>query len=240
MKPILLLSLLAPVIASPAPQPVLPSIFQDKSIPVADNLDLSVFNITPAAKKPHSRDVDKRALTFNYILCNVIFDGRNLGNQEAFRVAGQLLVTAGIPSSGTRKGANPVDVAISIGNPSSNPRAGSIRYVTNRYLYPYIGAGRDTSRLDFAFVTSTATRVGVTVDTTVAASNPNSVYNTRTNPIWADVYNPATGGFNVVFANNGAVSGSVNLVGRGVISGGRGSYKALISGSVVQRGTTTL
>jgi len=238
------LLLLAAARAFPTPEPIVPSIFQSSSVPVVDHLDLSIFNLTsPGSNKPHPRDgasvLDKRALTLNYILCSVTFDGANQGNQVPFRVSGQLLITSGISSSGTRNGANPVELVIAIGNPYSNPVAGSIRYTTNRYLWPFLGGAPDTSRVDFAYVASTATTVGVTVDTSLAAANTLSVFNTRSG-LTADVYNPASGGVNLVLANNGAVSGQVQFVGRSLIGGAQGSYRAKIVGSVIQKGTTTL
>jgi hypothetical protein len=149
------------------------------------------------------------------------------------------MLVQGIPSSGTTNGANPYDVVISIGTPISNPVAGSISYVTNRYLNPFISGRRDLTRLDFARVSATSNTVTVSVDTSLAAANQISVFNARSGFI-ANIYNPATGGFNLVFGNNGVISGKIVITGRAPVSGGQAPYQAIISGKVKQKGTFTL
>ena len=238
-----LLPLLPLIAASPTPEPdpVLPSVFESTTIPVSDTLDVaSIFNLTSRSSSEGLHGpLEKRALTLDYILASVTLDGRNKGNAQPFVVSGQLLITSGISSPGTRNGKNPVEVVLKIGDPYGNPRAGNIRYVTNRYLWPYLGGRRDTSKVDFAYVSSTATQVGVTIDGNIAAANTLSVFNVRSG-LTANVYNPSSGGVSIVLGSSGAVGGQVNLVGRGMISGGRGNYKAAISGRVTQRGRTTL
>ncbi|KAK4208618.1 hypothetical protein QBC37DRAFT_325391 [Rhypophila decipiens] len=212
---------------------------------MSDHLDLSTFNISSLDVRSSPSDgsdpksLTKRALTFNYILATITLDGRNQGNQVPFVVTGQLLITSGIPSSGTRNGKNPVEVLINIGNPYANPKAGNLRYSTNRYLWPYFSGRREVSRVDFAYVSSTSSTVKVTVDGALAAANQLSVFNTRTG-ITANVYQPSSGGFNLVLGANGRVSGKVEFQGRGMISGGRGTYRAVMSGRVTNRGRTTL
>lgn len=241
MKLFFALLFLALADALPKAQPGTISIFQDDAIPVVDNPDFEFFNLTTAVQASRSRDVshEKRALQFEYLLVDVTFDGNIQANFQPFRVSGQVLVVSGIPSSGTVNGQNPYEVVISIGDPVVNPIAGSIRYVTNRYLYPLIGGARDATLVDFAFVSNTATGVEVIVDTSIAAANQLSTFNARSG-ITSNIYNPASGGFNLAFGDGAAVSGVVNIVGRGLISGGQAPYQAFISGAIIQKGTFTL
>jgi hypothetical protein len=125
-----------------------------------------------------------------------------------FQVSGLLLVVQRVPSA---NGVNPYDVAISIGNPIGNPMAGSIRFVTNRYINSYISDSRDITGLRYARVSATANSVTVSVDTSLAAANQISVFNARSGLI-ANIYNPASGGFNLVFGNNGLISGKISIV----------------------------
>ncbi|TVY72762.1 hypothetical protein Focb16_v011391 [Fusarium oxysporum f. sp. cubense] len=230
----LLLSLLTLSWASPAPLTPL-SIFNDNSIKTVNQPDSGLLNFTL-----HSRDtLEKRALSLAYLLCDVTFNGLNNANWQPFQVKGELMLVQGIPSSGTTNGANPYDVVISIGTPISNPVAGSISYVTNRYLNPFISGRRDLTRLDFARVSATSNTVTVSVDTSLAAANQISVFNARSG-LTANIYNPATGGFNLVFGNNGAISGKIVITGRAPVSGGQAPYQAIISGKVKQKGTFLL
>lgn len=116
--------------------------------------------------------------------------------------------------------------------------AGSIRYVTNRYLNLFIGGREDTTCVDFARVSTIASTVSVIVDTSVAAANQISVFNARSGLI-ASVYNPATGGFNLVIGANGQISGKIDMIGRLHISGGQALYLASISGVVTKKGKIT-
>ncbi|KAF4341764.1 hypothetical protein FBEOM_4303 [Fusarium beomiforme] len=228
-----LLSLLTLGWASPAPTRL--SIFDDKTITTVNQPASGLLNFTL-----HSRDtIEKRALNLAYLLCDITFDGRNKANWQPFLVTGELLLVQGIPSSGTTNGVNPYDVVISIGTPISNPIAGSISYVTNRYLNPFISGRRDLTRLDFARVSATANTVTVSVDTSLAAANQLSVFNARSG-LTANIYNPATGGFNLLFGNNGLVSGKIGITGRAPVSGGQAPYQAIISGKVKQKGTFSL
>jgi hypothetical protein len=113
--------------------------------------------------------------------------------------------------------------------------AGSIRYVTNRYLNPYISDSRDITGLGHARVSTTADSVTVSVDTSLAAANQISVFNAR-NGLITNIYNPASGGFNLVFGNNGVISGKISITGRALISGGQAPYQAIISGKVKEKG----
>ncbi|KAH7142864.1 hypothetical protein B0J13DRAFT_526309 [Dactylonectria estremocensis] len=236
MRLFLLLSLLGCVWASPTPKtPTRLSIFDDDSIPVVNQPDLGLLNDT---LEPRDLGGEKRAFNLAYTLTDVFFDGRNQGNWLPFVVRGSLLVIEGIPSA-TQNGQNPVDIVISIGNPVNSPVAGSISYVTNRYLNPFIRASTDRTRFDFARVFTTLNTVTVSVDTSSAAANQISVFNARSG-FTANVYNPAIGGFNLVFGNNGQVSGRISLIGRSHISGGQAPYRAIISGIVKQRGRTTI
>ena len=243
MKGLIILSLIIWATASPTPQPQLPAIFQDNTIPVVDGTGRELLNLTGSTENLRSRalDLEKRDLSLDYVLYNVVFDGQNSANWEPFLVSGQILITTGVNTVGTPNGANPVDVTIMIGDPWANPIAGSIRYVTNIYFNPYIHGSSiillpGFAAVDFAYVTSTDTFIEVAVDPTLAASNQLSTFNARSG-LLANVYNPAVGGFKIVFGANGAITGTIDLVGRGMISGGEAPYKALISGTPVQRGT---
>ncbi|WKT46944.1 hypothetical protein QSH57_011818 [Fusarium oxysporum f. sp. vasinfectum] len=211
-----LLSLLTLSWASPAPLTPL-SIFNDNSIKTVNQPDSGLLNFTL-----HSRDtLEKRALTLAYLLCDVTFNGRNNANWQPFQVKGELMLLSQLAPL------------------ISNPVAGSISYVTNRYLNPFISGRRDLTRLDFARVSATSNTVTVSVDTSLAAANQISVFNARSG-LTANIYNPATGGFNLVFGNNGAISGRIVITGRAPVSGGQAPYQAIISGKVKQKGTFTL
>ncbi|KAI6774954.1 hypothetical protein HG530_001712 [Fusarium avenaceum] len=227
----LLLSLLSLTWASPAP-PVLLSIFNDKSITTVNQPGSGLLNFTPHPENTFK----KRASNLPYVLYDVTFDGRNGVNWQPFQVSGQLLIVQGLPSA---NGLNRYDVAISIGNPVGNPVAGSIRYVTNRYLNPYIGGSRDITGVRYARVSTTANSMTVSVDTSFAAANQISVFNARSGLI-ANIYNPASGGFNLVFGNNGVISGKISVTGRSLISGGQAPYQAIISGKARQKGVLSI
>jgi hypothetical protein len=142
--------------------------------------------------------LEKRALNLAYLLCDVTFDGRNRANWQPFQVRGGLLLVQGVPSPGTTNGVNPYDVVISIGSPIANLIAGSISYITNRYLNPFISGRQDVTRLDFTRVSATTNSVTVSVDTSLTAANQILGFNARSG-ITANIYNPASGGFNLIF-----------------------------------------
>ena len=210
--------------------------FADAAIPfLEDDSALSEFNVT-SQSSPTS--ISKRALTLNYIKYSITMDGRNQGNFEDFLVTGTMLVIDGIISSGTVNGPNPVEVIIEIGSPAVNPVAGSIRYCTNRALYPLF-SGSDSTLLDFSQVSLQGTTVTVTVDTSLAASNPLSNFNARSG-LTANVYLMASGGFSFTQESDNTIPGGINLVGQGYISPGQAPYKALISGQVLGKGSFTI
>ncbi|KAH7140135.1 hypothetical protein B0J13DRAFT_676544 [Dactylonectria estremocensis] len=236
MHLVLLLSLLARVWASPTPETEL-SIWDDDSIPVVDQPDLDFFNSTALARDV---GIEKRALDLTYTLYDVIFNGLNQGNFEPFRVQGELMFIKKITSPGTQNGANPVDVVISIGNPIINPIAGSIRYVTNRYLNPFIGGSKDTTRTDLAYVSRTSTTVKVKIDPYRTYANAYSTFNARSGVFSASVFKPASGNFYFVL-KNGKISGNINIVGKdGVTTAARAPYKAIVGGKAKQKGKITL
>ncbi|KAG0348192.1 hypothetical protein BG005_011684 [Podila minutissima] len=136
-------------------------------------------------------------------------DGRNVGNFQDFVVSGQILITQGIPSSGTRNEPNPFDVLITIGHPATNPIAGSIQYTTNRYLYKFINGNSAESLIDYAFVTNAGNSIGVTVDTSIAAANQLSNFNARSG-LTANAYIITSGGFSVMLSGT-ALSGDTCL-----------------------------
>ncbi|KAH6867226.1 hypothetical protein B0T10DRAFT_502552 [Thelonectria olida] len=235
-----LVSLLVYTLASPTPETEL-SIFNDDAIPVVDQPDLDGFNLSALAGRDLDKKqsgIEKRALKLDYVLYDVIFDGRNQGNLVPFRVQGQLLLIKRIPVANTPNGANPVDVVISIGNPASNPIAGSIRYVTNRYLNPFLGGIHDEMRTDFARVSVKSGTVKVSADTAFSQINALSVFNVRSG-FFADVYNAYSGGFTLT-VKNGKMSGKVGFRGKQVISGASPPYKAKIGGKAKQKGKITL
>jgi len=239
MKLLHLLPLLTIIIALPNPQPNILSLFESSSIPVVNDPPLSQLFNTTAHLPRDMLPLNKRAVTLDYILFTITVDGTSQNNAEAFLLTGELLLTSGISSPGTTNGANPVEAVLSVGNPYSNPLAGSIRYSTSRYLWPLLGGASETSVVDFAYVGSTDTAVGVTIDGSLAAANTISVFNIRSG-LTADVYNPVEGGFAVGFGSDGSVAGEIKLVGRGLISGARGTYGAVIKGAVTQTGSVTV
>ncbi|EEU35707.1 uncharacterized protein NECHADRAFT_87965 [Fusarium vanettenii 77-13-4] len=235
-----LVSLLACALASPTPSHAL-SIFDDDTIPVVDQPDLEHFNVTRLSGHyidTKASSIEKRALKLDYVLYDVAFDGRNEGNLVPFRVTGQLLVIKRIPVVNSPNGANPVDVVIKIGNPAGNPVAGSIHYVTNRYLNPFLGGIRDGSRTDFARVSVKSDTIKVSADTAFSLINALSVFNARSG-FFADVYNAYSGGFTLT-VKNGKMTGRVGFVGKQVISGASPLYRARIGGKAKQKGRITL
>jgi hypothetical protein len=213
-------------------------LFTDASIPFLENDSaLSDFNLTtPSEDTP---GLPKRALQLEYVKYSITIDGRNQNNFENFLVSGPMLVTTGISSPGTTTGANPVEVIISIGSPTINPIAGSIRYCTNRALYKFIGGSNVNSLLDFSEVTLKGSTVGVTVDSRLAAANQLSQFNARSG-VTANVFLIASGGFSFTVAQDGTVSGRINVQGKGYISPGTAPYKASIGGKVIGKGTITI
>ncbi|KAM5345096.1 hypothetical protein ACJ41O_010958 [Fusarium nematophilum] len=232
---ILLVSFLACALASPTPDTEL-SIFDDDTIPVVDQPDLDFFNFTGLEARDES--IEKRALKLDYVLYDVSFNGLNEGNTVPFRVRGELLIIKRIPVANTPNGANPVDVVIKIGNPAGNPIAGSIRYVTNRYLNPFLGGIKDETRTDFARVSVKSGTVKVSADTAFSLINALSVFNVRSGFL-ADVYNAYSGGFTLTI-KNGKMTGRVGFVGKQVISGASPKYRARIGGKAKQKGKITL
>lgn len=219
------------------PASPLHDLFTNPSIPVISELNPSVFNLTTAIQNNDAR-MGKRAISLPYILYSVTMDGRNVGNFQDFVVSGQILITQGIPSSGTRNEPNPFDVLITIGHPATNPIAGSIQYTTNRYLYKFINGNSAESLIDYAFVTNAGNSIGVTVDTSIAAANQLSNFNARSG-LTANAYIITSGGFSVMLSGT-ALSGSINVAGSGYILGGSAPYKAVMSGAIVGRGTVTI
>jgi hypothetical protein len=213
-------------------------LFTDTSIPFLENDSaLSDFNFTTPSED--ALGLSKRALQLEFVKYSITIDGRNQNNFENFLVSGPMLVTTGISSPDTTTGANPVEVIISIGSPAVNPIAGSIRYCTNRVLYKLLGASNVNSLLDFSEVTVKGSTVGVTVDSGLAAANQLSQFNARSG-ITANVFLIASGGFSFTVAQDGTVSGSINVQGRGYIFPGTAPYKASIGGKVIGKGTITI
>ncbi|KAL2209069.1 hypothetical protein CC79DRAFT_1396010 [Sarocladium strictum] len=237
IQSLLLFALPLSSLAAPTEQPDIAFWDDDDSVPIVDFPDLGIFNISTIEAR--DENIEKRALDLVYTLYDVVFDGVGQANFQNFAVTGELMLIKRIPSPGTRNGANPIDVVVRIGNPSGSPVAGSIRYVTNRYLNPFIGGSRDTSRLDFARVSNSNTQVRVKVDSSIAAANQISVFNARSG-LFAEVYNAGAGNLNLVRGSNGALTGRVNFAGRGLISGSRAPYIANIRGKAKQKGKTRL
>ena len=235
-----LLSLLSATTALPAPHPNIPSFFNSLPLPVVNDLDLyQLFNLTSEKLRRESPSPpNKRALTLAYILCTVAFEG-SFGDARRFSLTGELLLTSAVDSAGSTNGANPVEVVIKIGRPFSDPVAGSITYTTNRYLWPLLGSKPDQPRVDFAYVEARGSTVAVVIDKSLAAANTLSVFNTASGAA-ADLYNPVEGGFAIAIADDGTLAGEARLLGRGVVSGGKGTYSAVILGTATQTGTTTL
>lgn len=235
-----LLPLLFQVNASPTPEPVLPSVFHDPSIPVIDSIDFDLLNITSLVKT-HPRDaaIEKRSLKLNFVLCEITLDGRNQGNPQAFNKAGYIIITAGVPTNPTINGRNPVDVVIVSGNPLAFPVAGSLRYTSNRYLNPYVGGSTiiQYNPYDFAYVSSTATSVSVKVDPRTGPLNKYTAFNLKTGFPLESAYNVLSGSFTVNIAKNNVVTGKVGFIGYDYLRGGTAPYKAIIRGKVIQRGT---
>jgi hypothetical protein len=204
-------------------------LFADSSIPLLSDADLAKGIIDTRPPNSHSTRIDKRALPplhVPYLKYAVTMDGRNVGNHENFLISGSLLVTTGILVPPTQNDPNPYDIVFSVGSPFTKPVAGSIRYVTNKYLDKVIGDNAAATGLDFAYVTYTGNTVNVTIDSRRLA----------------DVYRPANGGFQLTVGANKQLSGEINIRGTSMSNSTltRVPYVAKISGSVVGHGILIL
>jgi hypothetical protein len=219
-------------------------LFADSSIPLLSDADLAKGIIDTRPPNSHSTRIDKRALPplhVPYLKYAVTMDGRNVGNHENFLISGSLLVTTGILVPPTQNDPNPYDIVFSVGSPFTKPVAGSIRYVTNKYLDKVIGDNAAATGLDFAYVTYTGNTVNVTIDSRVAAANVGSGFNAKSGHL-ADVYRPANGGFQLTVGANKQLSGEINIRGTSTSNSTltRVPYVAKISGSVVGHGILIL
>ena len=127
---------------------------------------------------------------------------------------------------------------ISTGAPVTNPVAGALRYASNRYLYRFIGGTNASSVLDFAYITSTTSSVGVTVDRRIAAANQLSAFNSQTR-ITKQAY-IVSGGTLALSLGTTTIGGKFNLGGQRYISSGTSVYRAVMSGSIIGRRTVVV
>jgi hypothetical protein len=212
--------------------------FTDPDVPtLEDDYLANLFNLSIPAPNP-----SKRATRVKYSAYAITVDGRNTANWEPFFVYGNLIITQGIPSSGTLNGANPVEVLIAIGKPIVNPVAGALRYTTQRALYRLFSGAWSPAILDYAFVSVTSNGATiVTVDPARAAMNQASVFNARTG-LTAHPWQVSSGGFKFTTYTSGALSGAVNLRGRGSIEPGNGRtpYIGVLKGKLSGSGTLTV
>src|SRR5690242_11952399 len=125
------------------PSSIFHGLFSNPNVPIQNDKsavsDLLFSNYPIATLPPDDENpqrLSRRAVTVDYILYDITIDGRGLANWEDFLVSGSLIVTSGIESLATTNGPNPVEVVLLSGSPAANPIAGSIRYCTNRALYP--------------------------------------------------------------------------------------------------------
>lgn len=225
------------------PESSLGHFFADSSIPLLSDADLAEGIIDTRPPNGNSIGTDKRALPplhVPYLKYAVTMDGRNVGNYENFLISGYLLVTTGIHVPPTQNGPNPYDIVFSVGSPFTNPVAGSIHYVTNKYLDKVIGDTAAAAGLDFAYVTYTGNTIDVTIDSKVAAANIDSGFNEKSG-LHADVYRPANGGFRLTLGADKQLSGSIHIRGRSALDSAlTAPYAAKISGNVVGRGILIL
>jgi hypothetical protein len=213
--------------------------FEDPEIPILESLDSKFFNLT--ALEGGDLGLSKRARKVTYVLYKITINGINQGNAVPFKWSGgELLYTSNIASPGTRNGRNGRELVIALGSPGTNPVAGSIRYISNRYLYKlFRGNWWSVSALDFAFIsTNLKSNLKLTVDQNIAAANSLSTFNTHTGPV-AQVYIIAAGNINISW-NSRLLVGKINLVGRSFIGAGWATYKATITGTPVGKRTINL
>ena len=232
MKLLLLLSVLTRVRALPTVIQAgdLTSFFDDKSMPIISGPVTPFLNLTSqVTSMPHPRDgnLEKRLVQLNYKQCTATIDGRNQGNPVAFVWTGVITITQRLLATGTRNGVNPVEVIVDIMSRSNS--AGSLRYVTNQYLARNLG-GPVAGSIDFAFVSSTATSVTVTPDSSIATSNFWSTFQLisgLTTPPYL-----VTGGTIQINIVNNLCAGSINLIGRNLQNGLLAPYRAVMLGTV--------
>ncbi|MEH2316221.1 hypothetical protein [Nostoc sp.] len=161
--------------------------------------------------------------TASAALYNVVISGNVIG--YPFQRTGQLF-TANTVTNVTQNDINPIEVAISSGNPFSAPDTGAIWFATNNTFLD------SSSTLDLAYVNFSTDNVNTSIttiypDQRIAATGSNIF--TAITGITATPYTIYGGEIQLQFYNNfNNVSGTINVVGKGVAFGNM--YQANISG----------
>ncbi|KAF3909665.1 hypothetical protein AA313_de0207779 [Arthrobotrys entomopaga] len=185
------------------------------------------YNITENSPK-----LEKRAITLNALIYKVTIDGRNQGNWQNWVVSGNIIVTTAVPTT-SNNGKNALDFLISVGSPTTNPVAGSIRYFTNRYLYTIVNGLFGQSRLDYVYQSRSGSTYTNKIDTRIAAANQLSGFNARSG-ILANVFLPDVGSWTITFgAGSKTIAGQIKVDGRGFIEPGRAPYRGRYSGTLI-------
>ncbi|KAK6538955.1 hypothetical protein TWF694_010505 [Orbilia ellipsospora] len=185
------------------------------------------YNITENSPK-----LEKRAITLNALIYKITIDGRNQGNWQNWVVSGNIIVTTAVPTT-SNNGKNLLDFLISVGSPTVNPVAGSIRYFTNRYLYTIVNGLFGQSRLDYVYQSRKGSTYTNTIDTRIAAANQLSGFNARSG-ILANVFLPDTGSWTATFGTGSkTIAGVIRVDGRGFIEPGRAPYRGRYSGTLI-------
>lgn len=220
--------------AVPAPNPSHPSIFDNPTIPVGD---LASLKDLPASHIRRATAATQQTF-LNVSYCDVTITGDPgfYTSWKAQITKGRLYITEGIPSPGTKNGANPYDVYL---QSSSLAAGGGIIFATNKYLLSLPWKIRP-SNVDYAkvIVASTGSIVS-TVDYsnldnpradsplsfTTESSIGNMIYGPPTRYL---VYGPSY--LSVKVGDKGVVDGGIMLMsspsGNGIIQ-----YLARITGA---------
>ncbi|KAF4957951.1 hypothetical protein FGADI_2780 [Fusarium gaditjirri] len=151
MKFSYLLPFIGIALAVPAPNPSYPSIFDNPTIPIRD---LASLKDLPALSHIRRAEVGTQQTFLNISCCDVTIKGET-GFYRAWKARdtqGHLYITEGIPSPGTKNGANIYDVYLQSGTLAAG---GGIMFTTNRYLLSLPNRLGTSPSVDYARVSMT-------------------------------------------------------------------------------------
>jgi hypothetical protein len=162
---------------------------------------------------------------------------------ENFQLTGTLLVspTRDVTGVNYNNGINPRDIGLFVGNPTAQPRAGSIWFATNSLVYVDAGVGGATQQagIDIAFVRLDGQRGRLEIDVhgdyqglPAARALQLNTFNTRSSLFTSDAFQVLTGYMNLDFGAGGStVQGELMFIGAGLLYPGSSAITANLSGT---------
>jgi hypothetical protein len=154
----------------------------------------------------------------------IVIEGTASGN--AFQRTGTITLMP-TTSEVTTNDVNPYEVCLRSGFPAGTPEVGAIWYGTNTSCFPDNGQA-----VDLTYAVEDETGYYTEPDPNVQALMVNH-WTASENYIYAFPYGPYQGATSYRFADDGTVTGTVELVGHGGM-GGNSTYSAALSGTRVQ------